>query len=831
MTTATVPIRVLILEDNLNDARLLVAGLRRGGFEPDWERVQDEAAYARELERGDLDLILADYSLPSFDALRALEMLGQSRTDAPFIVVTGTVSEESAVACMKRGAADYLLKDRLERLPEAVRSALESHRLRREKADAEHALLEANQRAVRDYSALLARLDDLAKGVSAGSDLGTIYRALFAFAVASTPADRVFVGFRRSGDTRLTGVFAGAMHDGLQVEPERSELANIRWDTAAINQALTGGQPVWVDDLDPARATSLTVRGSGWFGAEPPRSSIVVPLIHLERIIGAFELQSPAPEAFGEQDLTALAMAANLAAVATENLQLLRRERESRRNVERSESRFRSLVQNGTDIVTILDAEGTVLYDSSSIMGVLGYRPESRIGMSVFDHLHPDDSVRIRSALAQVLNSPKLGRFEYRIRDSNGRWRWCESVVTNLLDDPAVAGVVVNTRDIGERKQAEVEISRLNADLRRRLSTLTALHAIDDAITGSVDLRLTLGVVLDQVTAVLGVDAAAVLLYHEASMTLELAASRGFAASVASWPRLRLGEGHVGRALLDRSTVELSDPGSVEQVLAHSPDLLRRGYSHCVAVPLVAQGEAQGVLLVLNRRVMQPNADRSEALEALASQTAIAIRSANLFQGLQRSNVDLRLAYDTTIEGWANALDLKDEETHGHSQRVTNMTVDLARHMGVGEDDLVHVRRGALLHDIGKMGVPDAILLKPGSLDEDEREIMKRHTTYAYELLSPIRFLKPAIDIPYCHHERWDGTGYPRGLAGDQIPLAARIFAVVDVYDALSSDRPYRRAWSRDKVLEHLRAESGSHFDPRVVTAFLELLAAPRSRA
>src|SRR5690606_38764177 len=208
---------------------------------------------------------------------------------------------------------------------------------------------------------------------------------------------------------------------------------------------------------------------------------------------------------------------------------------------------------------------------------------------------------------------------------------------------------------------------------------------------------------------------------------------------------------------------------------------------------------------------------------SLAIQTAIAIQSATLFQGLQRSNVELRLAYDTTIEGWANALDLKDEETHGHSQRVTNMTVELARSMGLSEDELVHIRRGALLHDIGKMGVPDAILLKPAALDEHERRVMQRHTTHAYELLSPIGFLRPALDIPYCHHERWDGSGYPRGLAGDQIPLAARIFAVVDVYDALSSDRPYRRAWDPDRVRQHLQDGAGTHFDPSVVRAFMQL--------
>lgn len=186
-------------------------------------------------------------------------------------------------------------------------------------------------------------------------------------------------------------------------------------------------------------------------------------------------------------------------------------------------------------------------------------------------------------------------------------------------------------------------------------------------------------------------------------------------------------------------------------------------------------------------------------------------------------HAEMEAAYEHTIEGWAKALDLRDEDTAGHSQRVTDMTVALARDFGISGDALEGVRRGALLHDIGKMGVPDAILLKPGKLTPDEWSTTKGHTEYGRDLLQPIPFLASAIDIPYCHHERWDGTGYPRGLQGEEIPLAARVFAVVDVYDALMSDRPYRDAWPRDQVVEHLREGAGSHFDPSVVAAFLDM--------
>ncbi|MCD4672823.1 MAG: response regulator [Anaerolineaceae bacterium] len=190
---------------------------------------------------------------------------------------------------------------------------------------------------------------------------------------------------------------------------------------------------------------------------------------------------------------------------------------------------------------------------------------------------------------------------------------------------------------------------------------------------------------------------------------------------------------------------------------------------------------------------------------------------------LEEANRALRQAYDTTLEGWGRVLDLRDGETEGHSKRVAVMTVRLALELGIEGEALLHIRRGALLHDIGKIAIPDRILLKPGELTIDEWEPMRRHPVYAYETLSSIPYLRPALDIPYCHHERWDGSGYPQGLKDKQIPLAARIFAVVDVWDALTSDRPYRKAWPKDKVIEYIHAQSGKLFDPRVVDMFFYL--------
>jgi putative nucleotidyltransferase with HDIG domain len=303
---------------------------------------------------------------------------------------------------------------------------------------------------------------------------------------------------------------------------------------------------------------------------------------------------------------------------------------------------------------------------------------------------------------------------------------------------------------------------------------------------------------------------------------LEFGAERGFRTKTVRKAQVRLGESYAGRAALERQLVQIPNLKAEPDNLLLTTLLTDDDFVCYYGLPLIAKGQVKGVLEVFNRAALAPDPEWFEFLNALAGQTALAIESSMLFESLQRSNSELTLAYDATIEGWSRALDLRDEETEGHTLRVTEITVKLARAFGLSEAELVQVRWGALLHDIGKMGVPDGILLKPGPLTDEEWVAMKKHPDFAYEMLAPIRYLRLALDIPYCHHEKWDGSGYPRGLKGDRIPLVARIFAVVDVWDALSSDRPYRAAWAEEKVREHIRAASGTHFDPQVVEIFMQ---------
>ncbi len=361
-------------------------------------------------------------------------------------------------------------------------------------------------------------------------------------------------------------------------------------------------------------------------------------------------------------------------------------------------------------------------------------------------------------------------------------------------------------------------------ETRKRLEQLQALQTIDRTITASMDAKMTLNILLEQVTRQLNVDAAGILLFNPTALTLDYAADFGFKTPLYKNSRVRLGEGYAGKSAVERRLLFVPNVRDSPPVNRFSI-LREEGFVSYVAMPFIAKGQLKGVLEIFNTKPLQSNAEWFGFLEALASQAAIAIDNVQLFENLQKSNIELKLAYDTTIEGWSYAMDLRDRETEGHSMRVAEMSIAIARAMGVKEKELVHIKRGALLHDIGKMGIPDSILLKPDKLTDEEWEIMYKHPVYAYEMLSRIEYLKPAIDIPYCHHERWDGSGYPRGLKGKEIPLSARIFAIADVYDALVSERPYRKAWHRQRTIDYIKENRGTLFDPEVVDVFLKLYA------
>jgi len=485
------------------------------------------------------------------------------------------------------------------------------------------------------------------------------------------------------------------------------------------------------------------------------------------------------------------------------------------------EERYRTLFEGANDAIFLLNFEDIHIAVNQKAADMLGFTVSELVGQNIRNVIAQhelSDSMNIKKAL---LAGDTIHRYERTFRKKSGMEFPAEINVTLVRDRNGAPYCIQSiVRDITTRKQTE-------ARMQSQLDRLKALREIDRMINTSLDLQTTLSVLIDHVVAQLEVDAADILLLDPYIYQLDYSVIRGYHTGSFRQDPIRLDEKLAGRAVCEMQLVQILDLNSTASNTSRLQHLAAQGFKAGFAVPLIAKGMVKGVLEVFFRERSQPfepSPEWADFLETLAGQAAIAVESAELFENLQRSNMDLILSYDATLEGWAKALELRDKETEGHSQKVTEMAMRLGHALGIDDAEVVHLRRGALLHDIGKMGIPDSILLKPGPLAEDEWEAMKQHPVYAYHMLSSIPFLRHALDIPYCHHEKWDGSGYPRGLKGNQIPLAARVFAVVDVWDALRSDRPYRPAWPEEKVLVYMQEQSGKHFDPSVVGTFLGLL-------
>lgn len=371
--------------------------------------------------------------------------------------------------------------------------------------------------------------------------------------------------------------------------------------------------------------------------------------------------------------------------------------------------------------------------------------------------------------------------------------------------------------------------SRVSEYLHTSQRQLQALVGVGHVINSSRGLEAVLDEVMDSVIALMRAERGLILLYDEQG-ELPVKAARGM-----DQINLEGDDFFVSKTIVRRvsatgipvlTTNAQEDPrfGGQKSVVEHN---LRS----ILCVPLKLKDETIGVIFV-DSRVYSGLFEENdmEILSAFADQAAVAIDNARMFDRLQKANAELTEAYDATLKGWALTLELRDKETEGHTQRVTALTEVLAKKLGIRGKELEHIRRGSLLHDIGKMSIPDSILLKQGQLTLAERKFMELHPDFARDMLVNIEFLRPAIDIPYCHHEKWDGSGYPQNLRGEEIPLAARIFAVVDVWDALTSKRPYRDAIAPEEVRKYIQAESGKHFDPRIVSAFLDIEDLPVSQ-
>lgn len=481
-------------------------------------------------------------------------------------------------------------------------------------------------------------------------------------------------------------------------------------------------------------------------------------------------------------------------------------------NLSSTEQTLEAVLQTFTDTNFILTLDGEILDYRLNASALRYIFPDSLHHKRIEDVFPASLAGQLENALRTVRETGVIVPLEYVLPVSNREY-WFESRLIPMSDSK----IMLIARDITECRETKIK-------MERQVQQLSILRSIDLAIASGLDLSLLLSMLLDRVMALMHVDAATVLLLNSRTNLLEFAAGKGFHSNILQYTRLKLGEGCAGRVALEREMISIPDLRKDRMEFDRSPLFVQENFVTYWGVPLMAKGRVLGVLEMFHRAFLKPDKDLQNFLVMVAGQAAIAIDSAMMFSELQRSNVELSLAYDATIEGLSRALDLRDKETKEHTFRVTDITIKLATRLGVRQSDLIHVRRGAILHDIGKVAIPDQILFKPGPLAEDEWEIMRRHPRIAVELLSPVSYLEPALEIPHWHHEKWDGSGYPDGLHQEEIPFAARLFAVADVYDALTSDRPYRSAWSKWDAVDYIENQAGIHFDPRIVPEFLDLI-------
>jgi diguanylate cyclase (GGDEF)-like protein/PAS domain S-box-containing protein/putative nucleotidyltransferase with HDIG domain len=500
---------------------------------------------------------------------------------------------------------------------------------------------------------------------------------------------------------------------------------------------------------------------------------------------------------------------------------------EDRRSDEKLASALRELnevVETIPGLFYVMDLENRLVRWNRGLEQVLGRNAEEIRGRLALEFIVPEDREAIAAGIRRA--------YEEGTAEAECRVIGCDGITPPYRFSAVVlhdgAGHVVGLTGVGRSVATE---RALEHSLREQTQIAETINRVGQVLVAELDLRKLVQEVTDAATHLSGAQFG-VFFAHQSEGGQDCYKPYAFSRlSPESWERFPLPRATAlfepiyrgaGPRRIDDVT---KDPSFGRNAPFHGMPAGHPPVASFLAVPVISGTSSVLGAIFLGHPEPGAFTDRAEQLiVGMAAQAAIALDNARLVADLRESRNELEIAYDATIEGWARALDLRDHDTEGHSRRVTELSVRLARALGLCGRDLIALKRGALLHDIGKMAIPDRILHKPGPLANDEIIEMRKHPTYAHAMLAQIPFLGQALDIPYCHHEAWDGTGYPRGLKGEQIPLIARIFAVVDVYDALSSNRPYRGAWPDERIRRHLQQLAGTQLDPTVVPVFLQLL-------
>ena len=667
-----------------------------------------------------------------------------------------------------------------------------------ERKRAEEALRYSEQ-AARRTAEQLRMVNRISVKITAGLDFEQVMQTIYEQCQRIGDTDTFYVLFY--DDTTGILTFPYYFKDG-----ERRSIAerNLKENSGLAGPIINSRQSLYLPNLSQLPAGLNPVRQPGL----ATQSFIGVPLLINDRVVGVLSMQSHSLDAYSPEQIQTIELLATQVAIVIQNSQLYEQIQAEKNLLQESEVRHRAVVETANDAIITIDKGGAIVDWNPAAESIFGFSLDEAIGMPTHRIIPVRMQERQRHGFEQVVASgigQRAGRtFEAAALTKDGRefpielslaeWQTQEEQFFTAL-----------IRDISERKQRENE--------------LHAIATLSTALRSAPSRAEMLPVIVEQLVSLLNCETVSIEIIDPLTGDAVTEAARGI------WEAL-IGTRQKSGAGINAIISQMRQPYFTDD-LKNDPNLAYPEWTHQairggIGSPLIAQDNLIGFLWVGRRNEIAKSEVR--LFTAVADIAATAIHRATLYEQSQKDAVDLILAYDSTLEGWAHALELRDQETEGHTRRVMQMTVDLARRMGFEKPELENARRGALLHDIGKMGIPDSVLLKPGTLNEREWEIMRRHPEYADEFLEPIAYLHPVIDIPYCHHEKWNGSGYPRGLVGEQIPFMARIFAIVDVWDALRSDRPYRTAWSNEKTRKYIVEQSGRHFDPHVVQVFLELL-------
>jgi PAS domain S-box-containing protein len=494
----------------------------------------------------------------------------------------------------------------------------------------------------------------------------------------------------------------------------------------------------------------------------------------------------------------------------------------------KSEARFRGIIEDQVEMIKRYTLDGQITFANRAFCDFLNTTSEALIGSDNFAPIHPADQPALMERLRSItLQNPVVFNEDRTMTPILGvRWaRWSNR---GIFDEQGnMTEIQVTGMDITDRKLLEDQLHQTNRALR-------AISECNEVLVRATDESY----LMEEVTRIIvqsgGYRMSWVgFVQQDPQQSVVPVAYNGYDEGYVRAIKVNVADTTTISTMADciRSlkSVVLGDIERLEGDPSWKSEALQRGYRSALVLPLFYDSEVMGALEIFSGAVNAFDEKETGLLNELAGDLSYGIHTLRVRArrqeaeiSLMRVNLELTDAYEATLVGWSNALDLREHETAGHSLRVVDMTVKLAEALGFAGEELVHVRRGSLLHDIGKMGIPDNILLKPGPLTPEEWMVMRQHPTYALHLLENIEYLKPALDIPYCHHEKWDGTGYPRGLKQEEIPFVARLFSVVDVYDALISNRPYRAAWTLEAALAYVKQNQGMHFDPQVVEAFLK---------